>query len=86
MRTTMLAAVAALSLGIGIAVTGGGDTPAAHAEYASLPNVLAQKYRRDDGDLAQLTTRQTGNVELASVTTTRGYSTQQWKQNEGVGG
>jgi hypothetical protein len=86
MRTTMLAAAAALSLGIGVAVADGAHTPAANAQYASLPGVIANTYHREDGDLAQLTTRQTGNVELAYVTTTRGESTQQWNQNEGVGG
>ena len=85
MRTTMLAAAAALSLGIGIAADRG-DAPATNTEYASLPGVIANTYRREDGDLAQLTTRQTGNVELAYVTTTRGESTQRWNQNEGVGG
>lgn len=86
MRTTMLAAAAALSLGIGIAAADRGDTPAANTQYASLPGGMANTYRRADGDLAQLTTRQTGNVELAYVTTTRGESTQQWNQNEGAGG
>jgi hypothetical protein len=86
MRTTMLAAAAALSLGIGVAVANGTETPAAGTEYASLPSVTDNTYHREDGDLAQLTTRQTGNVELAFVTTTRGESTEQSNQNEGVGG
>ncbi len=86
MRTTMLAAAAALSLGIGLAAADRGDAPATNTQYASLPGVIANTYRREDGDLAQLTTRRTGNVELAYVTTTRGESTQQWNQNEGAGG
>jgi hypothetical protein len=48
--------------------------------------VIANTYHREDGDWAQLTTRQTGNIQLAYVTTTRGESTQTWNQNEGVGG
>ena len=86
MTTTMLAAAAALSLGIGIAAADRGDTPTANTQYASVPAVVAHTYSREDGDLAQLTTRQTGNVELAYVTTTRGESTRQWNQNEGAGG
>ena len=86
MRTMMLAAVAALALGTGVAFANGGDNPAADTGYATRPGVTANTYRRDDGDWAQLTTRQTGNVELAYVTTTRGESTQTWNQNEGVGG
>jgi hypothetical protein len=86
MRITMLAAAAALSLGIGVAVADSDGTPATNTQYASLPGATPDTYRRSDGDWAQLTTRQTGNVELAYVTTTRGESTQTWNQNEGVGG
>ena len=86
MRTMMLAAALALTLGTGVAVAHGSGTPTDDAGYASRPGVIANTYRRDDGDFAQITTRQTGNVELAYVTTARGESTQTWNQNEGVGG
>jgi hypothetical protein len=79
MKTTMLAAAAALSLGLGVVV-------AACTQSIPLPGVLAETHRAEYGDWAQLTTRQTGNIELAYVTTTNGESSQQWNQNEGVGG
>jgi hypothetical protein len=86
MRTMILAAAMALTLGTGGAFANGSDTPADSTGYAFQPGVIANTYHREDGDLAQLTTRLTRNVELAYVTTTRGESTQTWNQNEGVGG
>ena len=86
MRTIMLTAALALTLGTGVAFANGSETPAGDTGYASRPGVIANTYHRENGDWAQLTTRQTGNVELAYVTTTRGESTQTWNQNEGVGG
>lgn len=83
MRTMMLAG--ALTLGIGIGIVGGANV-GAEADAAAPPSVPPSTYQRADGDWAQLTTRQTGNVELAYVTSTHGESTQTWNQNEGVGG
>ena len=83
MRTMMLAG--ALTLGIGIGIVGGANMWA-EADAAASPSGPPSTYQRADGDWAQLTTRQTGNVELAYVTTTQGESTQTWNQNEGVGG
>ena len=42
MRTTLLAAAAALSLGVGSAYADGGDTPAANTFFTELPGVVAQ--------------------------------------------
>ncbi len=81
MRTMMLAGALALTLGIV-----GGANMRAEDEAAASPSVPPSTYQRADGDWAQLTPRQTGNVELAYVTTTQGESTQTWNQNEGVGG
>ena len=42
MRTMLLAAAAALSLGVGSAYADGGDTPAANTFFTELPGVVAQ--------------------------------------------
>ena len=87
MRTMMLTAALALTLGIGIAIGGGAHIWADdEAPDAAQPTAAPSTYQRADGDWAQLTTRPTGNVELAYVTTAHGESTQTWNQNEGVGG
>jgi len=87
MRTMMFTAALALTLGIGIAIGGGARIWADDdASYAVQPTVTPGSYQRAEGDWAQLTTRPTGNIELAYVTTTHSESTQSWNQNEGVGG
>jgi len=74
MKTMILAAVAALTLGTGVAFAG----PIANTQSDELPAVVAQ---------AHVMTRQTANVELAYVTTTRSEQpAQQWNQNEGAEG
>ena len=42
MKTMLLAAAAALSLGVGSAYAEGGDTPAANTFFTELPGVVAQ--------------------------------------------
>jgi hypothetical protein len=42
MKTMLLAAAAALSLGVGSAYADGGDTPAANTFFTELPGVVAQ--------------------------------------------
>ncbi len=42
MRTMLLAATAALSLGIGAAYAGEGETPVANTQFTEIPGVVAQ--------------------------------------------
>ena len=74
MKTIIFAAIAALTLGTGVAFAG----PIANTQSDELSAVVAQ---------AHVMTRQTANVELAYVTTTRSEQpAQQWNQNEGAEG
>jgi hypothetical protein len=63
MKTMMLAAAAALTLGMGVA-----QGPAANTQVAQAHPAI----------------RQTGNVELAYVTTTQSVSDAEWNQNQGA--
>lgn len=85
MRTMMIAAAAALTLGMGVAFADGGEGPVANTQFNQLPGVVAAQVQQPRSSaLAQITTRQTGTVMLAYVTTTRRESDQQWNQNEGA--
>jgi len=86
MKTMMLAAAAALTLGVGVAFADGGDGPIANTQFTTLPGVVAQVQEQGSSALAQVTTRQTAPVMLAYVTSTQSVSPQQMNQNEGVGG
>lgn len=88
MRTMMLTAALALTLGVGVAIGGSANNVWTDddAPNAVQPAATPGTYQRAEGDWAQLTTRPTNNVELAYVTTTHSESTQTWNQNEGVGG
>jgi hypothetical protein len=81
MKTMMLAAAAALSLGMGVAFADGGEGPAANTEFTLLPRVIAQAPVQPSSAFAQ--TRQVGQSTMSFVTQTE---TSTWNQNEGVGG
>jgi hypothetical protein len=70
MKTMILAAAAALTLGTGVAFAAPNTT-----QSNERPAVVAQ---------APLTIRQTANVELAYVTTTQSVSEKEWNQNQGA--
>jgi len=84
MKTMMLAAAAALTLGMGVAFADGGEGPIANTQFNELPGVVAQAHQPNSSAVAQVTTRQTTPVVLAYVTTTQSVSGQQWNQNEGA--
>lgn len=71
MKTMILAAAAALILGTGVAFA----APNANTQSSQRPAVVAQ---------APQTTRPTGNIELAYVTTTQSVSDAEWNQNQGA--
>jgi hypothetical protein len=68
MKTMILAAAAALTLSMGVASADSGEGPAANIQVAQAHPAL----------------RQTGNVELAYVTTTQTVSEMEWNQNQGA--
>jgi hypothetical protein len=81
MKTIMLAAAAALSLGMGVAFADGGDGPAANSQFTLLPGVIAQAPAQSSSAFAQ--GRQAGDTTMTYVTRSE---TSTWNQNEGVGG
>jgi len=80
MKTLMLAAAAALSLGMGVAFADGGDGPVANSQFTLLPGFIAQAPVQSSSAYAQ---RQAGETTMSYVTTTQ---TSNWNPNEGAGG
>jgi hypothetical protein len=80
MKTMMLAAVAALSLGMGVAFADGGEGPAANTEFTLLPGVIAQVPGPSSSAFAQGRTNQT---QTSYVTRTE---TAPQGQSESTGG
>ncbi len=81
MKTMMLAAAAALTLGMGVAFADGGDGPAANTQFTLLPGVVAQAPVQSSSAFAQ--GQPAGDSTMSYVT--RSETTSTWNQNEGVG-
>ncbi len=65
MRTMMIAAAAALSLGTGVAYADGGDGPIANTRFTQIPGVVAQAQVQQAPSVA---TAQNGQAVHAYVT------------------
>ena len=84
MKTIMLAAVAALTLGAGAAFADSGDGPVANTQFTELPGVIAQAQTDNTSALAR---SHTGNGTTLFVTGSHPVAQPfPWNPNEGVGG
>jgi hypothetical protein len=84
MKTMMLAAVAALTVGAGTAFAEGGDGPVANTQFSELPGVIAQAQTGNARALAQT---RTGNGTTLFVTGSHPVAQPfPWNLNEGGGG
>ena len=83
MKTIMLAAVAAMTLGAGAALADSGDGPVANSQFTELPGVIAQAQTDNTSALAQ---SRTGNGTTLFVTGSHPVAQPfPWNPNEGVG-
>jgi len=84
MKTMMLAAVAAMTLGAGAAFADSGDGPIANSQFTELPGVIAQVQTDNTSALAQ---SRKGNGTMLFVTGSHPVVQPfPWNPNEGVGG
>ena len=81
MKSMMLAAAAALSLGMGVTLADGGEGLAANTEFTLLPGVMAQAPAQSSSAFAQ--GRPAGQMTLSFVTRSETITR---NQNDGAGG
>ena len=83
MKTMILAAAAALTLGVGSAYAGDGEGPVPNTQFTEIPNVIAQAQVPSASALAA---NQNGSGTALFVTHQQTVHVFPWNENEGVGG
>ena len=83
MKTIILAAAAALTLGIGSAYAGDGEGPVANTQFTEIPNVIAQAQVPKASAVAANQSRSGTALFVTHQQTVHVFG---WNPNEGVGG